>query len=267
MPKKIWRAFKQAIDGREQYAKQHQKENLDSTGNDGHVYFIEVLKQVMDILSRCVHVQGFTPRASTGTPEDTCPLSNLFSSLEVDDCQDVLDCEKEQDDHIEVEEALPPRTKPAKYQPEIDPKEEIFFQYRCFVEDAREIVLYLTDRCAEYMADQLTLEEITLLTEAAVELISIMEWELTRLLGEQPDICFVATPIEWDDWALANYSISYLHTLLPKEPQTIIPIKRINARLSLSTTQEREAWALRIIEADTKFMQLVMELEWEYVSR
>jgi hypothetical protein len=41
MPKHVWRAYKDAIRGRQKYANKFAAEEPEHEGNEGHIYFLE----------------------------------------------------------------------------------------------------------------------------------------------------------------------------------------------------------------------------------
>jgi hypothetical protein len=57
MPKHVWRAYKDAIRGRQKYANKFTAEEPEHEGNEGHVYSLEILRQIISILQGCVLVQ------------------------------------------------------------------------------------------------------------------------------------------------------------------------------------------------------------------
>ncbi|KAF1838149.1 hypothetical protein BDW02DRAFT_489872, partial [Decorospora gaudefroyi] len=58
MPKFVWHSYKRAIKTRERYAARYAKEELtDKKGNDGHAYFLWVLKRCHEIFEKNLKVQ------------------------------------------------------------------------------------------------------------------------------------------------------------------------------------------------------------------
>mgnify|MGYP006877417669 CR=1 FL=1 len=57
MSRSTWYAFQGAVRGRQEYAEKYAREQPDHKGNAGHVYFLEVLRRVKDMLSGFIQVQ------------------------------------------------------------------------------------------------------------------------------------------------------------------------------------------------------------------
>lgn len=57
MSKSIWCAFQGAVSGRQEYAEWYSREHPGHDGNAGHVYFLDVLRRVKDILWKFIQVQ------------------------------------------------------------------------------------------------------------------------------------------------------------------------------------------------------------------
>lgn len=57
MSKPAWNAFKEAVRGRTEYATKFANKQPDHEGNAGHVYFLDTLRQVVDMIGKVVRVQ------------------------------------------------------------------------------------------------------------------------------------------------------------------------------------------------------------------
>jgi hypothetical protein len=181
MSKTIWGAFREAIRGRQQYTEKFAKEEPDHKGNAGHVYLLDVLRQLFDILGEIVRLEGSSPGHTELSSGDGFLMYNMFEILA-----------SEQPDEDEVDQAeLPADDVPktgktvevpsAHYEPNIDPTEEERRRWFSFIDDSEVISGWIIDLWKEYFKGQQSaqaLTTITLLSELAVEMIFKLEDEL-----------------------------------------------------------------------------------------
>ncbi|KAF2645848.1 hypothetical protein P280DRAFT_130505 [Massarina eburnea CBS 473.64] len=291
MPRRIHRAFKEAIKGRKLHAAKHENENLAVDRKDGHTYFIEVLVEVTKIISTCVRVQKNTPRAAELNPVEPEPatvesIAEDFASFDIDD-DDESAIGPNETDEIEAEEApTTSNVKPSQvvYEPEIDPDEECSFLFWCFQLEGKKIVIYTVQLWESCFKGDMSVLMATLLTEAAMERISLLE----STIIERED---VATCINlymdgnWTPHIMSEYTLQFLEATIRGRrdknginclgfPSCLIPLgSRVNVeyahplQLWYENMSQREGGAVGMREQDEFLLQYMMALYFEDMAR
>jgi hypothetical protein len=84
MSRTVWNAFSDAIRSRQQYADRSAKEDPQHKDNAGHVYFLDVLRRLVDILGKVVQVKTSASIATKPPMNETFVMSNMFEALNSD---------------------------------------------------------------------------------------------------------------------------------------------------------------------------------------
>ncbi|KAF2866299.1 hypothetical protein BDV95DRAFT_611763 [Massariosphaeria phaeospora] len=177
MATNVWHSFKRALRVRKLYAERHAQEQPSSTkANDSHAYFIWVLERTWDLFKDRVRFQSVT-KAGTGhtvLDKDEKPLENLFDHLDVEDSshpESLEDEEKEADD-------VPTPEPTQLYTPVVDKKDELRFQWFCFLEELKRYCKFSEDLWNQYREDKIGLCEATLINDALIALVQEAEKQL-----------------------------------------------------------------------------------------
>ena len=236
MPKRTWRAFKEAIKGRQQYADKFAAEQPDHEANATHVYFIEVLRRILVALQGCVVVQdkATSNKAEEGSRE-VGSLSNLFFHLSTDanenEDESEGDEEGEQVDSGPVSSLQPVQT--ARYEPNIDKKVEDQLLLQCFMDDAEDVrifVLKLWNRLFEKADDAPSLQAATFITEIALEHLNMLEEAVMEKVGKDTDVSDHLINMD-PKWNLAYATIVSIRDASGSYP---LPVKYMAKRLGLT---------------------------------
>jgi len=179
MPKHIWRAYKDAIRGRQKYADKFAAEEPKHKGNAGHVYFLDILRQIVGMLEGRVRVQ--TSASTAIFKNEDRDLNNRFSQLSIDLAEDAFEQEEDSNSEEKDYEASVP-VAPACYETKVDLAEEAKLLWFCFMDDAVELrnyVILLWLRFFEGGKTAPSLPVAAFLTEAAMTQIEMLGERMT----------------------------------------------------------------------------------------
>lgn len=204
MPKFVQLSWKRAVATREKYAESYAKEEcVDQVANDGHIYFLWVLRRCHEILKDKVkapnsklpatvepasrlHAISTTLEAVPKPVETHTGVPEADPATEVD-VNDKATQEAEQEaSHNELEKMA------RNFELDMKTKigEELALRKTCLADDMRKVVEQLTRDWEDTHKDPIDegyLDEVraTLMTEAALELISYQEMVLAKQSDEE----------------------------------------------------------------------------------
>ncbi|KAI4939653.1 uncharacterized protein J4E92_000939 [Alternaria infectoria] len=180
MSKPAWDAFKEAVRGRTEYATKFANKQPDHEGNAGHVYFLDTLRQVVDMIGKVVRVQETSLDNSERRQDTGLTLHNLFGVLRdvelTDDVQGTANLATSPDKGLAYGTAA---TVPsARYEPAIDSDEESRLRWLCFKDDADSIISWVVNLWKQYFdhsEEDVSLETKSLLSDLALDLLYKIE--------------------------------------------------------------------------------------------
>ncbi|KAH5246660.1 hypothetical protein HBI42_133460 [Parastagonospora nodorum] len=260
MPKYIWRAYKDAIRGRQKYAEKFAAEEPEHQGNAGHVYFLDILRQIVSMLEGRILVQASASTATSKSQDRD--FTNLFSQLSIEPAEDAIEQEEnhnseEKDDMASVTVA------PVRYEPKVDPAEEAKLLWFCFVDDAVELrnyVIFIWLRFFEGGDTAPSLPVATFLTEAAMAQITMLEKTMKpHSMSEMGKLSKVFQ--DQQDWTLAAITIMSARAAMNEDPTYPISVPLSLPRLLKLSPQM--AVDPIVIEKDTFLIQYLMDLSLE----
>ncbi|KAI4952089.1 hypothetical protein J4E91_003551 [Alternaria rosae] len=175
MSRSVWNAFKEAVRGRAEHAARFAEEEPEHEGNAGHVYFLDILRQVVDMITK--HDKELT-------------LHNLFESFQdielPNDTSETATLDVPSDEST-TDGALFP-TPPARYEPATDSKEELRLRWLCFKGEADSIISWaaslLSDLALELihkLEDDMTDDRDMVQVPKLIESASLQDWVATTL--------------------------------------------------------------------------------------
>ncbi|RMZ70610.1 CFEM domain-containing [Pyrenophora seminiperda CCB06] len=205
MSRNAWRAFKEAVRGRQQYAEKFAQEQPQHKGNAGHIYFLDILRRVADMLSGIVQVHK-TSSDQTKMQEDiSFEIFNLFEALSIDQADEPMD-------NLPSDGQVPEiSTKPStRYKPSIKYEEDVKLHCYCFRDDVLSITSWVSKMWARYCLQGCNVKDlwrVTLLSDLAIEIIFKLEDELMKKVKTRENITMYAPGLV-DNWGLAHSSLA-----------------------------------------------------------
>jgi hypothetical protein len=223
MPKHIWRAYKVAIRGRQKYAEKFAAEEPEHEDNAGHVYFLDILRQIVSMLEKCVLVQASASTATSKKQERD--FTNLFSQLSIDSAEDAIEqvedpTSKEKDDIASFPVAY------VRCEPKVDPAEEDKLLWFCFMDDAvelRDYVILIWLRFFEGGDTAPSLPVVTFLTEAAMAQITMLEEIMKKHSMSEMGILSEVFQ-DQQDWTIAAITIMSARAAMNEDPTCPISV-------------------------------------------
>ncbi|CAA9961992.1 hypothetical protein PTMSG1_05369 [Pyrenophora teres f. maculata] len=130
MSRNVSFAFRTSVRGRQRYAERFVQERPAHQENAGHVYFLDVLRRVAEMLSEVVQVHkiSFGQRA---TEANSFKVPNMFEALSIDEIDESIN-------NLPPDDSAPETSnEPSKtcYEPAIDVSEEFNLRWYCFRAD------------------------------------------------------------------------------------------------------------------------------------
>ncbi|KAG9386077.1 hypothetical protein A1F94_002827 [Pyrenophora tritici-repentis] len=215
----VWCSFREAVRGRQKYADKFAQEQPEHQGNAGHVYFLDVLRRVTEMLSEVIQVQRISS-SQNETQENSSRFSNLFEALSIDEVDEPIESQPH-DDPVTDDSALKESNKPSttRYEPAIDVSEELNLRWYCFRDEVISITGWVSQMWAGYTksGNIKDLWLVTLLSDLAIEMIF-------KLYEELPE------KLKTDEESTKVGSARYNRVIYP--PPTIILAKEYDALVS-----------------------------------
>ncbi|EFQ95078.1 hypothetical protein PTT_07022 [Pyrenophora teres f. teres 0-1] len=130
MSRNVSFAFRTSVRGRQGYAERFAQEQPEHQENAGHVYFLDVLRRVAEMLSEVVQVQkrSFGQRA---TEANSFKVANMFEALSIDEIDESIN-------NLPPDDSAPETSNESSktcYEPAIDVSEEFNLRWYCFRDD------------------------------------------------------------------------------------------------------------------------------------
>jgi hypothetical protein len=269
MPRRIWRAYQDAIRGRQKYADRFEAEKPENKGNAGHVYFMDVLRQLVSMLATCVHVQAMPYMSQSDAPEHNIETSgNLFMRLSIDVIEDVSEADSDALEEDGNTYTTSSAEAVARYEPKIDPEEEAQLLWLCFVDDVHAIQDYVVTLWQSFSKggeDAPSLPATTFLTDAAITQIVVLEETLMEKVADRASTRCKAWRGQ-KGWTIAYLAIAALRRALNEDwtyPSSVpLSLPRLYDQIGPSIVSD-----LNLVVMDEFIIQYLMDLRLEKVRQ
>ncbi len=266
MSKPTWNAFKEAVRGREEYTSKFSQEQPEHEGNAGHVYFLDVLRRVVDMIGKVVRVQENSSDNSVKEQRDGITLHNLFAALQdvelAGNSQATLDADTPLDEN--TADSAVTAAPSARYEPTIDPKEEVRLRWYCFQVDADSIISWVVSMWDQYLRQcevGSSLESTSLLSDLALELLYKLEEEMEDIVGSVNEV-MLSEPDSVRDWLSPMMALSDVRYATREAAGYPVLVKQLHKR---HPELELDRWNDFAV-SDRKPVQYLTELKQEMVS-
>jgi hypothetical protein len=264
IPRGVWQSLGRAIDARQRFAAQYEKEERgNASGNTGHLYFINILKQVVQLLSPCVRRQsGVQKNSAAGDADQSIKLSNLFSLLEVNDAatlEDLFEDGAEAEDiPINVSHSSPTDE---IYEPEVDPEDELRFRWFVFLESLNSLKEKVIDTYKIVGSEKLHPSIAAFIAEAAIGLAE-KEHQSLNSLAQSLEIADLPYLMESSD-VFHQTLESIVDIGLTRKQHTgyVLPVQHLHLRKASEMPNDR--WC----EEEKFLVQYFMDLNLEFDLR
>jgi hypothetical protein len=270
MPKYVWRAYKDAIRGRQKYANKFTAEEPEHEGNEGHVYFLEILRQIISILQGCVLVQTMAGMPDLSHQDQgTKAVENLFMQLSIDPVDDMI--EEGDDSNVDtMEDITSTSASPARYEPKLNPTEDNKLLWFCFLDDAADLQDFTVRLWQSYLEGgdgAPGLPVVTFLTEAAMAQIVMLE-ETTNIQVTSERGLTMKTLHDHPEWLPATMTTLSLKRAISKDPTYPISVPHSLPRMSeqLVSLMNRFPKSFELVAKDHFLIQYLMDLCLQEVS-
>jgi hypothetical protein len=266
MSKLTWNAFKEAVRGREEYARRFSKEQPEHEGNAGHVYFLDVLRRLVDMIGKVVRVQENSSDTSAKQKDDGITLHNLFEALQgvelAGNSQATIDSDTPFEENTADSAVATARS--AHYEPTIDPKEEVRLRWYCFQVDTDSIISWVVSMWDQYLRQcegGASLESTSLLSDLALEVLYKLEDEMKDIVGSVKEV-ILSEPDSVRDWLSPMMALSDVRHATREAAGYPVLVKQLHKR---HPDLELDCWNDFAV-SDRKPVQYLTELKQEMVS-
>lgn len=266
MSRTVWNAFKEAVRGRAEYAVRVAEEEPEHEGNAGQVHFLDMLRQVVNMVTKVVRVQTTSQGILATQHDKELTLYNLFEALQdielPNDTPETATLDAPSDESTTDGALLP--TPPTCYEPAIDSKEELRQRWLCFKDEADSIMSWIIGMWKQYFhrcEEDASLETASLQPDLALELIYKLEDDMT----DNVDMVQVAKLIEsasLQDWVATTLALSDFHVAMREDTRYLVVLKLLHKRHPTLGVDQYKDFTL----ADAKFVRYLTELQHEMVS-
>ncbi|KAI4676776.1 uncharacterized protein J4E84_009370 [Alternaria hordeiaustralica] len=263
MSKPAWNAFKEAVRGRTEYATKFANKQPDHEGNAGHVYFLDTLRQVVDMIGNVVRVQETSLDNSAKRQDTDLTSHNLFDVLRdvelTDGVQGTANLTTPPDEGLAYGAAA--AVPSARYEPAIDSDEESRLRWLCFKDDADSITSWVINLWKQYFdqsEEGVSLETTSLLSDLALDLLYKIEDDMEHNNDKVNEAMFkeLASLYNWSSTALALFDFRVAAYEGRGYPAVVKLVHKRQPQLGLDPYKD-------FILFDAKFVRYLTELQLE----
>ncbi|KAI4709472.1 hypothetical protein J4E89_005488 [Alternaria sp. Ai002NY15] len=267
MSKPAWDAFKEAVRGRTEYATKFANEQPDHEGNSGHVYFLDTLRQVVDMIGKVVRVQETSLDNSAKRQDTGLTFHNLFDVLRdvelTDGVQGTANLTTPPNEGLAYGAAA--AVPSARYEPAIDSDEESRLRWLCFKDDADSITSWVINLWKQYLdqsEEDVSLETTSLLSDLALDLLYKIEDDMEHNNDNVSEAMLkeLASLYNWSSTALALFDFRVAAHEGRGYPAVVKLAHKRQPQLGLGPYKD-------FILFDAKFVRYLTELQLEMTLR